>query len=84
MKRWMWSVPSARVEIFFCSRPELPVVNEGELLAILDAGAYGIVLASNYNSRPRPAEVLVDGKSVKVIRRRETMDDLLRPEISSR
>jgi diaminopimelate decarboxylase len=62
----------------------LPVVNEGELLAILDAGAYGMVLASNYNSRPRPAEVLVDGKSVKVIRRRETMDDLLRPEISSR
>jgi diaminopimelate decarboxylase len=43
-----------------------------------------MVLASNYNSRPRPAEVLVDGKSVKVIRRRETMDDLLRAEISSR
>jgi diaminopimelate decarboxylase len=63
---------------------ELPVVNEGDLLAILDAGAYGMVLASNYNSRLRPAEVLVDGKSVKVIRRRETMDDLLRTEISSR
>jgi diaminopimelate decarboxylase len=42
------------------------------------------VLASNYNSRLRPAEVLVDGKSVKVIRRRETMDDLLRPETSTR
>jgi len=69
---------------FFARGRELPVVNEGELLAILDAGAYGMVLASNYNSRPRPAEVLVDGKSVKVIRRRETMDDLLRPEISSR
>ncbi len=40
-----------------------------------------MVLASNYNTRPRPAEVLVDGKSVKVIRRRETVADLLRNEI---
>jgi diaminopimelate decarboxylase len=62
----------------------LPVVNEGDLLAILDAGAYGMVLASNYNSRRRAAEVLVEGKSVKIIRRRETMDDLLRPEIQTR
>ncbi len=69
---------------FFARGRELPVVNEGDLLAILDAGAYGMVLASNYNSRLRPAEVLVDGKSVKVIRRRETMDDLLRPETSTR
>jgi diaminopimelate decarboxylase len=67
---------------FFARGRELPVVNEGELLAILDAGAYGMVLASNYNSRLKAAEVLVDGKSVKVIRRRETMDDLLRPETS--
>jgi len=43
-------------------------------------GAYGMVLASNYNTRPRPAEVLVDGKSVKVIRKRETVDDLFRAE----
>ena len=77
----MWSARSVRAEIFFARGRELPVVNEGDLLAILDAGAYGMVLASNYNSRLRPAEVLVDGKSVKVIRRRETMDDLLRPEI---
>jgi diaminopimelate decarboxylase len=69
---------------FFARGRALPVVNEGDLLAILDAGAYGMVLASNYNSRLRPAEVLVDGKSVKVIRRRETMDDLLRPETSTR
>ena len=53
---------------------------EGELLAILDAGAYGMVLASNYNTRPRAAEVLVDGKSAKVIRRRETVADLVRGE----
>jgi diaminopimelate decarboxylase len=65
---------------FFARDREMPVSNEGDLLAILDAGAYGMVLASNYNTRPRPAEVLVDGKSVRVIRRRETMDDLLRAE----
>ena len=48
---------------FFARDRELPVVEEGDLLAILDAGAYGMVLASNYNTRPRPAEVLVSGKS---------------------
>jgi diaminopimelate decarboxylase len=69
---------------FFARGRELPVVNEGDLLAILDTGAYGMVLASNYNSRRRAAEVLVEGKSVRVIRRRETMDDLLRPEIQTR
>ncbi len=65
---------------FFARGRALPVSNEGDLLAILDAGAYGMALTSNYNSRRRPAEVLVEGKSVKVIRRRETMDDLLRAE----
>jgi diaminopimelate decarboxylase len=64
----------------FASDRELPVVKEGDLLAILDAGAYGMVLASNYNTRTRPAEVLVDGKVAKVIRRRETVADLLRGE----
>ncbi len=57
---------------FFARGRELPVVDEGDLLAILDAGAYGMALTSNYNTRLRPAEVLVDGKSVKLIRRRET------------
>ena len=65
---------------FFARGREVPVVQEGELLAILDAGAYGMALASNYNTRPRAAEVLVDGKSAKVIRKRETVDDLLRLE----
>ena len=65
---------------FFARDRALTVTDEGDLLAILDAGAYGMVLASNYNTRPRPPEVLVDGKSVKLIRRRETIDDLLRPE----
>ena len=66
---------------FFARARELPISDEGDLLAILDAGAYGMALASNYNTRPRPAEVLVDGKSVKVIRRRETLADLLRNEL---
>ncbi len=65
---------------FFARERSLPAAKEGDLLAILDAGAYGMVLASNYNTRPRPAEVLVDGKSVKVIRRRETTADQLRME----
>jgi diaminopimelate decarboxylase len=65
---------------FFARDRELPLVDEGDLLAILDAGAYGMVLASNYNTRPRAAEVLVSGKSVKVIRRREKVSDLLRAE----
>jgi diaminopimelate decarboxylase len=66
---------------FFARARELPRSEEGDLLAILDAGAYGMALASNYNSRPRPAEALVDGNSAKVIRRRETMADLLRNEL---
>ena len=65
---------------FFAHDRELPTVHEGDLLAILDSGAYGMVLASNYNTRTRPAEVLVEGKSVRVVRRRETVDDLLQLE----
>ena len=59
----------------------LPELRTGDLVAILDAGAYGSSLSSNYNSRPRPAEVLVEGKSVRLIRRRETMADLLKAEV---
>ena len=66
---------------FFARDRELPRVEEGDLLAILDAGAYGMVLASNYNTRPRPAEVLVSGKSVKVIRRREKVRELFSAEL---
>jgi len=65
---------------FFARDRELPAAAEGELLAILDAGAYGTVLASNYNTRPRPAEIMVTGKTAKVIRRREKISDLLRAE----
>jgi diaminopimelate decarboxylase len=66
---------------FFARDRTLPIVEEGDLLAIFDVGAYGMVLASNYNTRPRPAEVLVSGKSAKMIRRREKISDLLRPEV---
>jgi diaminopimelate decarboxylase len=65
---------------FFAHDRKMPLVKEGDLLAILDAGAYGMSLSSNYNSRPRPAEVLVSGKKARLIRRRETMRDLLAPE----
>ncbi len=66
---------------FFARDRELPRVEEGDLLAILDAGAYGMALASNYNTRPRPAEVMVRGKSAKIIRRRETARELYSPEL---
>ena len=65
---------------FFARDREMPPFKQGDLLAILDAGAYGMSLSSNYNSRPRPAEVLVSGEKARLIRRRETMRDLLAPE----
>jgi diaminopimelate decarboxylase len=65
---------------FLARDRQLPMVNEGDLLAVLDTGAYGMVLSSNYNSRPRAAEVLVEGKSAKLIRKRETIGDLVRNE----
>jgi diaminopimelate decarboxylase len=55
----------------------LPALAAGDLVAILDAGAYGSVMASNYNRRPLPAEVLVDGGAWRVIRRRQTVDEQL-------
>jgi diaminopimelate decarboxylase len=66
---------------FFAHDRTLPMVDAGDVLAILDAGAYGMALASNYNTRSRPAEVLVDGKSARLIRRREKVADQLRSEI---
>jgi diaminopimelate decarboxylase len=66
---------------FLARDRQLPETTEGDLLAVLDTGAYGMALASNYNARPRAAEVLVDGKSVKLIRRRESLADMLKPEL---
>ena len=59
---------------------ELAEVARGDRLLIMKAGAYGMSMASNYNSRPRPAEVLVEGKYYHQIRRRETWDDLVKQE----
>lgn len=58
----------------------LPRAEEGDLLAVLSAGAYGFAMASNYNARPRPAEVLVDGDRYTIVRRRETYEDLVAGE----
>jgi diaminopimelate decarboxylase len=55
-------------------------IEEGDLLAILSTGAYGFVMASNYNTRPKPAEIMVDGKNVYVIRSRENTSDLFASE----
>jgi diaminopimelate decarboxylase len=65
---------------FFAHDRKLPPLEPGDLVAILDAGAYGMAQSSNYNSRLRPAEVLVEGAKARLIRRRETMADLLGPE----
>ncbi len=56
---------------------KLNEVREGDFLAILNAGAYGYTMSNNYNSRPRPAEVLICDKVVKLIRRRETLEDMM-------
>jgi diaminopimelate decarboxylase len=66
---------------FFARDRKLAPVEAGDLVALLDAGAYGMAQSSNYNTRMRPAEVLVEGKSARLIRRRETMADLLGPEM---
>jgi diaminopimelate decarboxylase len=72
--------PVCETSDFFARDRELPRVEEGDLLAIRDTGAYGFAMSSNYNFRPRPAEVLVEGGSVRLIRRRETWEDLVRQE----
>ncbi|MBI5725293.1 MAG: diaminopimelate decarboxylase [Planctomycetes bacterium] len=59
----------------------LPPVASGDLMAVFSAGAYGFTMSSQYNSRPRAAEVLVDGDKWRIIRRRETFQDLLAPEL---
>lgn len=66
---------------FLARDAALPAVLPGDALCVLDAGAYGMSLASNYNTRPRAAEVLVDGRNARLVRRRENVKDLLRPEI---
>jgi diaminopimelate decarboxylase len=65
---------------FLARDRELPVVLPGDVLAVCTAGAYGFTQSSTYNARRRPAEVLVDGTTWKIVRERETYDDLIRGE----
>ncbi len=65
---------------FLAQNRELPPVKEGDLLAVLSAGAYGFTMASNYNTRPLVAEVLVDGAKAHVVRERQTLEDVLHGE----
>jgi diaminopimelate decarboxylase len=66
---------------FFARDREMPRVKAGELVLLLDAGAYGMSESSNYNTRARAAEVLVDGAEARLIRRRETLRELMAAEI---
>ncbi|EPR30416.1 diaminopimelate decarboxylase [Alkalidesulfovibrio alkalitolerans DSM 16529] len=68
---------------FLARDREMPAVEPGEYLAAFSAGAYGMTMSSQYNSRRRAAEVLVDGAKVRLIRRRETYDDIIAPEMES-
>lgn len=65
---------------FFAKDREITRPRRGDLLAVMSAGAYGFTMASNYNSRPKPPEILVDGDQFYVVRRRETLDDLIAGE----
>ena len=67
---------------FFARDRKLAPVKPGDLVALLDAGAYGMAQSSNYNTRPRAAEVLIQGREARLIRRRETMADLLATEMA--
>ena len=66
---------------FMARDRKLPQVRQGDLLAIMSSGAYGFTMSSNYNSRPRAAEVLIDDDEVHIIRRREDYDDLIQGEV---
>ena len=66
---------------FFARDRAMAEVKPGDLVLLLDAGAYGMSLASNYNTRMRPAEVLVEGETARLVRRRESLDDLMGPEM---
>lgn len=66
---------------FFCQDRELPDFQEGDLIALMSAGAYGAAMGSTYNSRPLPTEILVDGNEAKVIRKRQTLEELIAQEV---
>ena len=65
---------------FFCQDRLMPDFQPGDVIALLSAGAYGFVMASNYNTRPLPAEILVDGDKASLVRKRQTLDDVIAGE----
>ena len=65
---------------YLAQNRELPPLNAGDVLAVMSAGAYGFTMASNYNTRTMPAEILVDGSEAYVVRERQTLEDLVRGE----
>ena len=79
---WIYDVvgPICESGDFFAKDRELPEMRAGDHLAIMTAGAYGFTMASNYNSRPRACEVMVKGSTFKIVRKRETYQDLIRGE----
>ncbi len=66
---------------FFAHQRAIPAAAEGELLAVMSSGAYGAVMGSNYNGRLRPAEVMVNGSEVRLVRKRETLEQLVENEL---
>lgn len=66
---------------FFCQNRELPDFQPGDVIALMSSGAYGFVMASNYNTRPLPAEILVEGDTATVVRERQTLEDVLAGEL---
>ena len=66
---------------FFCQDRPLPDFQPGDHVALMSAGAYGFAMASNYNSRPLPAEILVEGATATVVRKRQALDDLVEGEL---
>jgi len=79
LKKWNVVGPICESSDFLAKNASLDA-NEDDLIAIKNAGAYGFVMASNYNSRPKACEILIDGDQSKIIRQRETLDDLLEKE----
>jgi diaminopimelate decarboxylase len=73
--------PVCETSDFLARQRELERPEPGELLAVRDAGAYGFAMSSNYNMRPRAAEVLIEAGRARLIRRRETLEDLLGTEV---
>ena len=78
-KKWTVVGPVCESSDFLAKNASLDV-HEDDLIVVKNAGAYGFVMASNYNSRPKACEILVDGDQSKIIRQRETLDDLLEKE----